>query len=78
MCWVNLFTDMQDYTSERLHAVRIRTLPPGTVKFEVCQIFCFSERMNMLHINYIFSAKHCLSLASSPGHSQFSMLHAQK
>ena len=26
----------QDYTNERLHAVRIRTLPPGTVKFEVC------------------------------------------
>ena len=28
--------NIQDYTNERLHAVRIKTLSPGTVKFEVC------------------------------------------
>lgn len=30
---------VQDYTNERLHAVRIKVLPQGSVKFEVSSFF---------------------------------------
>ncbi len=29
---------LQDYTNERLHAVRIKVIPLGTVKFEVINL----------------------------------------
>ena len=32
---ISCFVGTQDYTNKRLHAVRIRVLPRGSVKFEV-------------------------------------------
>ena len=45
---LHLLMLVQDYTNERLHAVRIKTLPPGNVKFEVCSYTVLSCCMYML------------------------------
>ena len=54
-CCINPYINVQDYTNERLHAVRIKTLSPGTVKFEVCGCeYCYIPILSPRH-KYIYT-----------------------